>query len=298
MIYITGASGRLGKEILKKIPNAIPLVRTKKGLKNEIVTNFSEKELKKILKNAKILIHLAGSMNFIDPTEMLEVNVHLTQRIVNSVPKNSRIIFASSISVYGKDLKEIPADENTPVNPDSVYSKSKFGAEGIVLQHPDYVILRIGNVYGPGFEDYTKILQMIKEGKMYQLGNGQNKIPFVHVEDVADAVKNSLKAEKGTYLVCGESLTQEEIFRISAEELGVNPPRNYIPVSMALAMMKIEEQKAIFMNKKPKLTQEHILVLSSNREFDSSKAKKELGFKPRPLKKGIKELVKSIYKDF
>jgi nucleoside-diphosphate-sugar epimerase len=291
MIFITGANGRLGREVLKRIPKAIPLVRKPSGLKNEVVTNFEIHELKKILKNAKFVIHLAGSMNFLNPTELWASNVELTRNIVEALPQKCRIIFASSVSVYGKFLRELPADECSPLNPDSPYAKSKAEAEEIVKKHNNHVILRIATMYGKGFDDYYEILRQIKKGSMHIIGDGQNRIPFVHVEDVADAIKYSLKAKKGVYVIAGDGEKQEEILHMAASILNVPPPTGRIPLDAALMFAAFEEKKALLMGVKPKLTTEHVLILASDRVFDCSKAKKELKFKPRPIVDGIKEIV-------
>lgn len=296
MIYITGATGRLGQEVLGLLPNAIPLVRTKSGLKNEIVTDFSIEQLKQILKDADCIIHLAGSMNFLDPKELQVANVELTRKIVDGMSAKCRIVFASSISVYGKLIKKVPADEDTPTNPDSPYAKSKLDAEEIVRGRKDceHVILRIATIYGKGYEDYYDILKQIKKGGMYVIGHGQNRVPFVHVADVADAIKNAIdrkKAKQGVYVLAGDAVKQEEILRISADLLGVSAPINRAPLDAALMFAQFEESKAFLMKSKPKITTEHVLVLASDRPFDCSKAKKMLGFKPRHIAEGIKEIV-------
>ena len=63
-IFVTGANGRLGSQFMKLVPNAIPLVRKKSGFKKEIVTDFNSNELKKLLKDADVVVHLAASLNF------------------------------------------------------------------------------------------------------------------------------------------------------------------------------------------------------------------------------------------
>ena len=98
-------------------------------IKNEIITDFSSESLVKILGDASAIIHLAGSMNFLDPVELKVANVELTRRLVSATPKSARIVFASSISVYGKLIRVVPADENTPINPDSPYAATKLEAE-------------------------------------------------------------------------------------------------------------------------------------------------------------------------
>jgi dihydroflavonol-4-reductase len=296
MIYITGASGRLGKEVLERIPDAIPLVRKPNGLKNEIVTSFEAEELRKILKNADCIIHLAGSLDFFDMKALWAGNVELTKSIVDAAPERCRIIFASSISVYGKNLAEKPATEETRTNPDSPYSKSKLEAEKRIEKHENSIILRIATIYGPGFEDYPRILKQIKKGTMKMIGDGKNRIPFVHAEDVADTIVNAVdaKVKPGTYVLAGEALTQEEIMRLSAKLLGVDAPAERIPLNAALMFVKFEESKSFMLKQKPKMTTEHVLVLASDRVFDCSKAKKFLRFRPRKLEDGIREIIESM----
>jgi len=290
MIYITGATGRLGKEVLKLLKNAVPLVRKPSGLENEKITDFSSEELKKILKNAEVMIHLAGSMKFADKKELWNSNVEITKNIVDSLPKKARIVFASSISVYGKNPKN-PVDEKTPPKPDSEYAKSKLEAEKIVSKHDNNVVLRIGTMYGMGYGEYFRILKLINQGKMAIIGNGKNRISFVHVEDVAEAVKNSIKAETGVYVIAGDSLPQKEIYDIAAEELKAEKPKRSIPAPIAHLLTWIYEKEASFRGKNLTMTTEHIKILSSDRVFDYSKAKKELKFKPRNIRDGIRSMV-------
>ncbi len=290
MIYLIGA-GRLGRLILQRI-EAVPLVRTPKGLKNERVIQFSEKELKKYLKDADTIIHLAGSMDFSNPKRMHKANVEFTRKIVDAAPKKAKIIFASSISVYGKNLLEIPATEKTPTNPDSIYAKTKLEAERIVSSHPNHLIFRIGTLYHPSYPDFFRILKLVEKERMPLIGNANNSIPFTPAEEVARMFSVATKKGKGTYILAGESLTQKEIFSIAARELKARPPSLHLPQWLALFFVFLEEKKAFLLGKKSFITQEHIKILSSHRIFNCSKAEKELGFKTIPLEKGMGRMVK------
>jgi len=294
MIYITGASGRLGREVLKLVPKAVPLVRKKRGLKGEIITNFHTDDLKKILSNADVLIHLAGSMDFLDYKKLWRANVELTRRIMKSTPKTTKIIFASSISVYGKNLVQNPATERTLTNPDSPYSKSKLFAEKSVKKRKNYVILRIGTIYGGQYSDYKRVLNEVKKGRIKLIGNGTNKIPFVYVKDVANVIKNSIKKGQGIYNIVGPEKTQREIYKIASTKLGVDLSIKVVSPFIALLFSKAEELKARISGVAPKITSEHILILSSNRIFNCSKAKRELNFKPVDLDKGIEKMLLSM----
>jgi len=295
-IYVTGASGRLGREVLAQIPEAIPLVRTSHGLKNEIVTGFSADELPSVLKDASAIIHLAASRDFLNEKKAREGNVYLTYQLVDSAPKSAKIIFSSSISVYGKKLANIPANESTETRPDTPYAKTKLEAEAIVSRHLSHVILRIGPIYGPGFEEYFNVLSRLREGKMRIIGSGENHIPFVHVSDVVAAMKNALTQGQGKYVLVGECLTQKEIFEIASKELGVEPPKKHVNAFLASAYARFSLARSSIFGGKPKFIPEDIAVLSSDRVFDCSRAKSELGFSPRPISEGIKEMVSALKK--
>src|SRR5512143_1486385 len=291
-IYITGAAGRLGRRVLAKVKGAVPLVRSRHGLEREVVTDFSAASLKEALGDASVLMHIAGAVDTLDRKGLREANVELTRRVVEAVPAGCRILFASSVSVYGKLLKEVPADEKTETCPDSDYSRSKLEAEGIVASRPGHVIFRIGTIYGPGFDDYTKVLRRLEAGKMRLIGRGDNRIPFVHVDDVAEAFAAAVARGSGVYVLAGEPLTQKRIYEIAARELGVPAPRKRVDRRSAVLLAAFGEIAYRLGMGRPTLTREHVGVLAYDRAFDCSRARSELGFSPRPLEDGIRDMVK------
>lgn len=294
-VYLTGASGRLGQIVLQKT-GAVPVVRRQSGLENEIVSDFSEEELSRIFADADAIIHLAGSRDFLDIEKAKRGNVELTEKVVSAAPEKARIIFSSSISVYGKKMSGIPADESTSVHPDTAYAKTKLEAEGIVSGHKNHVILRIGPVYGEGFEEYFKVLRMIEKGKMKIIGKGDNRIPFVHAEDVAEAIASALDRGSGTYVLVGECLSQEEIFSVAADALGVERPKGHVSAFLAKVFSHYQLFKKEHFGGEALFIPEDVAVLSSDRAFNCNRARRELGFSPRALDKGIAEMVRS-YRD-
>lgn len=297
-IYVSGATGRIGSSFMKAFPSAIALVRKKSGFRKEIITDFSRPELCKILSDADAVVHLAGSVKTYSEDELYEANTILTEKVVECTPEKSKFIFSSSISVYGKKLKKIPADEKTECSPDSSYSRSKKLAEDAVRKKKKYVILRIGTVYGPGFRDYFRVLRLLEKGRMPLIGDGKNRIPFVYVDDVADALVSAVKSGKGTYNITGKEKTQAEVYSIACSQLGVSEPKISIPFMAATAVVSAYEFFAGVSGGKPFITREHIEILGRDRAFDCSKAGKELGFKPIPVEKGISETVMEFKKHY
>lgn len=290
-VYVTGANGRLGKEFLRLMPSAVPLVRRKCGLKGAVVTDFEASSLRDILKDAKAVVHLAGSRDFLNREKVYKGNVQLTRSVVASTPESAKIVFSSSISVYGKKLARVPADESTPTHPDTPYAKSKLKAERIVSSHPKHVILRIGPIYGLGFEEYFRVLRRIQKRNMFVIGKGNNQTTFVHVSDVARTIKSAVQKGSGAYVLTGESVQQTKLYAIAAAALGVEPPEAHIPVIVAKVIARFELLRMTYLGMKPYFIPEDVSVLSSHRAFDCRKAKRQLGFRPRPLRRGIKDMI-------
>jgi nucleoside-diphosphate-sugar epimerase len=72
--------------------------------------------------------------------------------------------------------------------------------------------------------------------------------------------------------------------------MGIPFKMKKIPTQIALTIAWFSEKT----KGKGATTREHIRILSSDRIFDCAKAKRELGFAPRPLEQGIKEMVQEL----
>ena len=125
-----------------------------------------------------------------------EVNVKATEMLVKQACKAGvdRIVFFSSISVYGKNGRDNFADETTPFCPDSLYAVSKAEAEKYVLaginhkKQPIGVVLRPASVYGPREKkNYTRLIKIMQHGFFVTVGKGRTKRTLIHDHDLAKA---------------------------------------------------------------------------------------------------------------
>lgn len=296
-VYLIGATGHLGAAVYSQLRvekiDLVPVVRKQSIMKKEVVSDFSVESLRKIFKDADVIINAAGSVKTYDRKELWKANVELVQNIAAAAPEKAKIIHASSISVYGKQLAKKPADEQTPVKPDSDYARSKYEAEKALTGHANTVILRIGTVYD-ATADYENVMERIKLGKMLLIGDGNNCIPFVYIDDVASVFVQALKAPAGVYNIVGDRITQQEVYNIAAEVLGAQPPSKHVSFWLANAKAFIDEKFAKILGKKPKITREHVAVLYFDRPFDCSAARKLLKFNPRSNADGVRLVAKKI----
>ncbi|MEM1557509.1 MAG: NAD-dependent epimerase/dehydratase family protein [Thermoproteota archaeon] len=165
-------------------------------------------EIKGFFKEADVVIHAAA---YVDVVESMEKpSIYFENNVLGtvSVAKASLdvgvdlLIYLSSAAVYG-DPVELPIGENHPTRPISPYGLSKLMGEEVVEFFSKYglkqVVLRLFNVYGPGQNAayagvITKFLERVRNGlPPIVYGDGEQTRDFIHVEDVAEAVKLVLK---------------------------------------------------------------------------------------------------------
>jgi UDP-glucose 4-epimerase len=171
--------------------------------------------------------------------EYRRVNLAGTRLVLAAARESgaAKFIFASSGgAVYG-DPPGLPIREDAPRRPRSPYGETKMWAEDALLAEGDgleIVILRYGNVYGPG-QDHsvvTKFAESLREGRPPLIfGDGSQSRDYVYVTDVARA--NLLALAPGLTGIfnigCAEERSVLEVYRNVAASLhnGVSP--DYLP---------------------------------------------------------------------
>lgn len=326
MILITGATGKIGRYLLKFLLSEKEndekiriLVRRTSNLDFDFVKERGDIEIfygdlrdKETLKNAvqsvEKIFHLAANTSPLTSREgMFSINFEGTKNLVEvSLNENSieKFLHCSSVSVMGNDIKNPPADENYPCNPTNNYGLSKLEAEKICFEYYEknkfpVTILRPSWVYGSGFSSGVDIILKILNSKFIPFipipGNGKNLKHFVHVKDVIQGMNLAMENKKSIgeiYIIAGDRpYTLEEFFNICAQVLRVErKPRIHIPKILVKTFATIEETKKFF-GMKPMLTRIHADALLKNQSYSIEKAKEHLGYKPKiSLKKGVREI--------
>lgn len=132
----------------------------------------------------------------LNPALAAEVNDASLQQLARDF--NGRIIFISTCSVYGANDSVV--DENSPVNPLSVYAQTKLNAEAHLVGK-DALIFRPGTLFGVG-DCFSRIrmdlVVNVLTAKAYlynkiSIFGGDQHRPLLHVKDVADAIVRNLE---------------------------------------------------------------------------------------------------------
>ncbi len=162
--------------------------------------------------NIDLIIHLAAKAgvrpSVEDPKEYFDVNINGTINILEQAHKQniSKMIFASSSSIYGNNEK-IPFSENDFVDhPISPYAASKKSGELLCytyhsLYKMDISCLRFFTVYGPRQRPdlaIYKFAKLIMEGKAVPVyGDGTFKRDFTYVDDTVMGINQAIQHLNG-----------------------------------------------------------------------------------------------------
>jgi nucleoside-diphosphate-sugar epimerase len=148
-----------------------------------------------------VVIHLAGLVGAAacdrDPTLAETVNVD-SVRVLNRLRSPRQlVIFPNTNSGYGTTSGIAYCTEDSPLEPISLYGRTKVEAERILLDSPNTVALRLATVFGVSPRMRLDLLvnhfvhAAVQEGYLV-IFEKDFKRNFVHVRDVADCMLHVL----------------------------------------------------------------------------------------------------------
>jgi nucleoside-diphosphate-sugar epimerase len=303
---ITGAVGPLIAEQLIKCGHDVHGLSRSGNLPNHLLGKIAlfkgditnAEDVYKAMEQCDIVIHLAALLHIVNPPTSLHleyqrINVDGTRVVVDVACRTQvkRIIYFSTISVYGPTNGKPPVNEQSPRLPQTLYARTKAEAEDIALSaidadgSPLTTILRLAAVYGPGMKgNYPRLLQAMRRGYFLPVGRGGNRRTLVHVADVATAVLTILNHQESRgqiYNVTdGYIHTMQEIQQTMYHALGKKPPTLFIPHRIAMAAGAVLEKLSFIPFLPPNIGRNTIEKFVEDVAVEGEKIKKELGFQP------------------
>jgi len=299
-ILLIGGAGYIGSVLAKKL--------LKIGYNVTIFDKFiysSKNNLKKLLKSKNLELVQGDSRNITEIFSVVKKNdivVHLAELVgdplcekrpsktyevnflasmsISNICKNfsvSKLIYISSCSVYGVNKNNDLLTEESKILPLSVYAKLKSLIERTIIRNMDEYcrpcILRLGTVFGKSIRPrYDLVINLfsglVANKKTLTIQGGEQWRPFIHVEDVSDAIIKVIKLDN--------EKTNGKIFNLASFNCKIS--------DIGRAIKKIYPEAKIKFNNSSKDKRDY--------KVSSLKARKIIKFNPKfTLEKGIKELV-------
>jgi len=229
------------------------------------------------------IIHLAARAgvrpSLEQPALYQRVNVEGTVNLLEAARRNgvTKIILASSSSVYGVNSK-VPFSESDPIfSPISPYAASKLACEalGHAYHHVyglDIVMLRFFTVYGPRQRPdlaIHKFARLMSAGKPIPVfGDGSSARDYTYVSDAVDGV-----------MVCTQKEFGYEIFNLGESQT--------VPLSRLIELLEKHLGRKAIIDRQPPQPGDVPITFA-----DISKAQKKLGYHPRVnIEEGIPQFV-------
>ena len=316
-VLITGAGGFIGSHLVNSQLNRGNFVRAVDLDLRRLNRAEQDPRLEKIqgdvtdpglvrnlVDEVDIVYHLASAHldTRIPEADYRRVNVAGTQILLQAAMQAGvrRFVHCSSVGVIG-DVKNPPADETTDCRPTNIYEQTKLEGEeaavGFARQNGfPVVIARPAWVYGPHCPRTEKLLRAISKGRFLFFGSGENLRHPIYVNDAVRGLE--LCAEPGSrtgevYIIAGEIPVQVvDLVALISQELGVRPPRFRLPVAVGRGGAAVLELVYQLTGGQPPFTRRSLDFFVKNNAYDTGKAQRELGFRPRAdLRAGIRETI-------
>ena len=313
--FITGATGFIGGRLARQLREAghevIAIVRNPakaQDLAQLGVTlhqgDVTEKEsMRKPMTGVDGVFHVAGwyKVGVRDKSQAYAINVQGTRNVLELMKELNikKGVYTSTLAV-NSDTHGVEADESYHFTGKhiSVYDQTKAEAHDVAVkmirEGLPLVIVQPGLVYGPGDTSSvrTSLIQYLT--KKLPVMPQQTAFSWAHVDDIANA--HWLAMEKGkvgeNYNICGATHTFINALELAKEITGVKLPMA-VPAGMIRAMSAMMYVLDKFIPVPESYTGEGLRIIAGVTYIGgNAKAKRELGFNPRPLKEGLAETLK------
>jgi UDP-glucuronate 4-epimerase len=271
-IFVTGAAGFIGSNLVDSLLKRGDHVMGIDNFDTFYSRNLKENNIKSALRNINysfeqgdirdasfmdkhlsgfnpdIVVHLAAKAgvrpSLVNPEEYYDVNVMGTLNILEVMRKNKlkKMIFASSSSVYGNNIKVPFSEADNVDSPISPYAASKKAGELIChtyhhLYDFDIFCLRFFTVYGPrqrpdlAINKFTRAILCGEPITVY--GDGSSQRDYTYIEDIVQGICGAIENLSGYNIFnLGESLTTslKNLISMIEIETGKEAVLEYLPM--------------------------------------------------------------------
>jgi len=307
---VTGASGSLGKAVVKRLRADGHRVRVfqrripdkpEDGIEYAFGNLGDPAAVDRAVKGAEIVIHCGTAMKGGWP-EHKAGTVAGTQNVIAACKKYGakQLVHISSMSVidWAGSAGTGPVSEtaNLEPRPDErgAYTRAKLEAEQLVAAAAaahglPAVILRPGQIFGGGIPLINGAVARNAGGRWLVLGDGKLELPLVYIDDVVDAIMASI-AKKLTggeviQIIDPEHLTQEDVLGLA----GGAKPVLRVPRPVVFALGKLSEYPLGALGRPSPVALYRLKSALARLRYDSDRATRMLDWHPRVgVREGIK----------
>jgi len=317
-VFITGATGFIGTRLVKRLSatdhelrclarqtsDVQPLEAA--GIDITFGDIIDKESVVRGMQGCDWVVHLASSFEFWVPDRQVyqAVNIDGVRNVMESALATNvkKVVLVSTAAVFGNS--PWPITEESEFGPlcASRYAQTKREGEMIAWRmHEEeglpLVVIYPGAVIGADDPKAAgRYLRKIALGKMPAQVAVDSVFPWVHVQDVCEAIVRALETDGNIgekYLVNAANLTWGEMNRLICAVSGSKPPRLRLPNWATVMSARLLTGIADLFKKPPllDLSVDQVALMMLGGEVDGSKAERELGFTYTPIREAVADAV-------
>ncbi len=322
-VLVTGAAGFLGTSLVEKLCRSGHHVRvvlhdsqhpiSQLGNVETVAADIRDaKSVQDIADGCGAIVHLAAKVHALDDSgeeqDYEAVNVDGTKHILDAAVRSgvSRIVFASSVKVFGEETTEC-VDETRAPDPQTAYGRSKWRAEQLVSEYAarhdlTAVSLRLPMVYGPTKKgNLYRMIEAIDHGRFPVLPRLSTVRSLLHVENFVQAVLLCLRApcfQRAAYVVAdSKPYCVTDLYDWLRAGLGKALPRWRVPLWMLKSGARCGDVLQAISGSPAPLTTQQLTKLIGGAWYSSTAITHELGYQAAySFEQAVPDLI-AFYRD-
>lgn len=312
--FVTGGTGFIGGALVKRLiddgSDAICLARSSsdfsklKELGAKIVVGDIRRRdsMARAVSECDVVFHLAAWYEFgvWNTRKMFETNVVGTCNVLELALENKKkVVYCSTGGILGySDNSPKTESSERPETFTSEYERTKYFAYVEAMKFVDrdleLVTAMPGAVFGPGDASLVGyLIGRCVQGKQKYFIKMTSRFSWVHVDDIIDGFL--LVEKKGktgeAYILSDRVMTMLEFLKRAEELTGIPSPKRLIGVRTASILAPFAELSSKLRRRKAVLSREAVVMLQHDWIWDSSKARRELGWKPEDFDMRLKDTI-------
>jgi nucleoside-diphosphate-sugar epimerase len=235
------------------------------------------------------------------------INLDGTRRLLQVAAQSrvARFVYCSTIGIYGHRAPGITT-EASPLRPGNIYERTKVAAEHLVREAAPaagvpFSILRPADVYGPRDHRLLKLFKGVSRGRFPLFGNGRGRRHMVYVDDVVSAFFAACErpeaAGEGVIVAGPRPCTLRELIDEVQRATGSARYGLRLPLAPMLAAAAVVEDVCRKLKLDPPIYRRRMDFFTSDSAFDTSRARRLLGWAPRvELAEGVRRTAEGYRK--
>jgi len=307
-VYLTGATGYIGGALARKLraegAEVTCLVRPQtsaarlEGLGCRIARGDVTQPATLDLAGHDLLVHAAAWVGYGIPKKKLALfrrtNVEGTQNVLHAAERAGvrKAVHVSSVAAVGAPGSGVIHEETVRgAKALSEYERTKAEAHAVALKAsiPTAVPMP-GLVVGRG-GPFDMLLSRLAKGRLPALPADDAVKGWVHLDDTVEGILLAALRGHGPYLLVDENARATELFVAALEEAGLRVPRRRVPSAIVVGAAGAVQVAYNAVGKVPPISRELLAGLKVPMQYDSTKARKELGWRPETVKRLAQDLL-------